>query len=82
MKGSGTGENDIDIADIEDNIIYDDVKTWLKAEDATYEQKDYYLKNVQTKNLSPTGESAYLSTIIDVNNNSKISYLLKSFIQL
>ncbi len=79
LKGSGTGENDIDIADIEDNIIYDDVKAWLKAEDATYEQKDYYLKNVQTKNLSPTGESAYLSTIIDVSNNSKISYLLKSF---
>lgn len=79
LKGAGSGENDVDILDIKDSVIFDDVKSWLNSTDKTYEQKDYYLNSIQTKNLCPTGESAYLSTIINVDSNKKIGYLLKGF---
>jgi len=80
LKGAGAGENNSFIANIKDNIIYDEVLSWLSSDDKTYEQKDFYNDFCQTVNLSPVGDSAYLSTIKKFNANSSISYLLKGFI--
>lgn len=79
LKGAGAGDNDSFIADLKDNIIYDDVLSWLTSNDKTYEQKDYYKDFCQTVNLSPMGESAYFSTIQKFDSNSPINYLLKGF---
>lgn len=80
LKGAGAGENNSFITNIKDNIIYDKVLSWLSSDDKTYEQKDFYNDFCQTVNLSPVGDSAYLSTIKKFDANSSISYLLKGFI--
>lgn len=77
LRGSNS---DAALADIKNNIIFDEVSNWIHDNDhKTYEQKHYYTQFKQTKNLSPTGESAYLSQIIQLDSNSDISYLLGSF---
>ena len=63
LKGSEESESDIKGA-IGDNIIFNEVKKWVQSSDKTYQQKQYYNRHIQTKNLSPTGESSYLSKII------------------
>ncbi len=80
LKGAGAGQNNSDIANIKDNIIYNDVLSWLTSSDNTYEQKDLYNDFCQTVNLSPVGDGAYFSTIQRFDSNSPISYLLKGFI--
>lgn len=79
LKGSGSGTNDKDLISIKDNIIFDEVKEWVNSEDKSYEKRDYYTDFVQTTNLSPTGESSYLSKIVSLDGNSEVSYLLKSY---
>ena len=41
LKGAGSGENDIDLADISTNIIFDEAKAWVNSDDKSYEQRDY-----------------------------------------
>ena len=78
LKGSEESESDIK-GDIGDNIIFNEVKNWTQSSDKTYQQKQYYNRHIQTKNLSPTGESSYLSKIIKFDANSQISYKLQGF---
>ena len=78
LKGSEESESDIK-GDIGDNIIFNEVKKWVQSSDKTYQQKQYYNRHIQTKNLSPTGESSYLSKIIKFDANSQISYKLQGF---
>ena len=78
LKGSEESESDIKGA-IGDNIIFNEVKNWTQSSDKTYQQKQYYNRHIQTKNLSPTGESSYLSKIIKFDANSQISYKLQGF---
>ena len=75
----GSKEDESDLKDIKDNIIFDDVYAWTQSSDATYEQKHYYNNFVQTNNLSPSGESAYLSKIIRCDANSPVAYKLQGF---
>ena len=75
----GSKEEQSSLEDIKDNIIFDDVYAWTQSSDATYEQKHYYNNFVQTNNLSPSGESAYLSKIIRCDANSPIAYKLQGF---
>ena len=78
LKGSKEEKSNLE-ATIKDNIIFDDVYAWTQSSDATYEQKHYYDNFVQTNNLSPSGESAYLSKIIRCDANSPIAYKLQGF---
>lgn len=75
----GSKEEESNLKDIKDNIIFDDVYAWTQSLDATYEQKHYYNNFVQTNNLSPSGESAYLSKIVRCDANSPIAYKLQGF---
>lgn len=76
LRGSNS---DAALAPIKNNIIFDEVSDWIHDENKTYEQKHFYNDFKQTKNLSPTGESAYLSKIIQLDSNSELSYLLGGF---
>lgn len=78
LKGSEENESDIKDA-IGDNIIFDEVNEWTHSSDKTYQQKHYYNRHIQTKNLSPTGESSYLSKVIKCDANSQVSYRLQGF---
>ena len=76
LRGSNS---DAALSSIKNNIIFDEVSNWIHDENKTYEQKHFYNDFKQTKNISPTGESAYLSKIIRLDSNSELSYLLGGF---
>ncbi|MCF0126199.1 MAG: hypothetical protein HUJ68_10695, partial [Clostridia bacterium] len=79
LRGAGLGKNNSNIAEFRGKITEGEVTEWLNSENKSYESKDYYIDYEQTTNLSPVGESPYLSKIIKLDSNYNLKYKLSGF---